>query len=173
MSSLDIKSAQIRLYEFNSILKKNNSLFRLKFDKFSKLNNIHNCILNEHADYSNRSDVVFLCLYLEEQCVSSIMCVIHTNHMSISSKTHLLHLGKKYNLLLRSIIVLIGSLIRVDNIKLKSTRSFVINPISEKCLRKYFIIDNVPKEPNDIEIKFNKNKKQATELAHNVIKFLY
>jgi hypothetical protein len=74
-----------------------------------------------HSEFKNRPNVsiyenmknpqIILCLNLGTHCISSIACKItkSTKSMEISSKTHEAHEGKKYNTLMRAVILLVAS----------------------------------------------------------------
>ena len=75
-----------------------------------------------------------LCLNWRGKCISSISCKISGREMEISSKTHKDHEGKKYNLLLRSAIILLAKNMR----PITKVVSRAINPISAFSMVKYF-----------------------------------
>ena len=75
-----------------------------------------------------------LCLNWRGKCISSISCKISGKEMEISSKTHKDHEGKKYNLLLRSAIILLAKHMR----PITQVVSRAINPISAFSMVKYF-----------------------------------
>ena len=78
--------------------------------------------------------VYLLCLNWRGKCISSISCKISGREMEISSKTHKDHEGKKYNLLLRSAIILLAKNMR----PITRVVSRAINPISAFSMVKYF-----------------------------------
>ena len=133
-----------------------------------------------HSEFKHRPNVsiyenmknpqIILCLNLGTQCVSSIACKItkSTKSMEISSKTHEAHEGKKYNTLMRAVILLVASSIEFkmpknassskNKNKARSSKtrkaksgtiakvnkiiSRSINPISTLLLVKYFNAKN-------------------------------
>ena len=74
-----------------------------------------------HSEFKNRPNVsiyenmtnpqIILCLNQGTHCISSIACKItkSTKSKEISSKTHEAHEGKKYNTLMRAVILLVAS----------------------------------------------------------------
>ena len=89
----------------------------------------------------NSKEALLLCLYNKSigHCVSSIELKYEGNgEMSIDSKTHKSYTGKKYNKLLRSVIIIISSLIICHENKIKIISSEAINPISAWLLIGYF-----------------------------------
>jgi hypothetical protein len=135
-----------------------------------------------HSEFKNRPNVsiyenmknpqIILCLNLGTHCISSIACKItkSTKSMEISSKTHEAHEGKKYNTLMRAVILLVASSIEFkmpknassskSKSKVRSSKSRTrkaktgaiakvnkiisrsINPISTLLLVKYFNAKN-------------------------------
>ena len=98
---------------------------------------------------------LLLCLNITKNgkihCISSISCKINGGEMEISSKTHRDYEGKKYNLLLRSAMILLAHYIR----PITQIVSRAINPISAFSMVKYFNAksDDLDEymEENDIE----------------------
>jgi hypothetical protein len=135
-----------------------------------------------HSEFKNRPNVsiyenmknpqIILCLNLGTHCISSIACKItkSTKSMEISSKTPEAHEGKKYNTLMRAVILLVASSIEFkmpknassskSKSKARSSKSRTrkaktgtiakvnkiisrsINPISTLLLVKYFNAKN-------------------------------
>lgn len=87
--------------------------------------------------------IYLLCLNIKKNgkthCISSISCKLSRNEMEISSKTHREHEGKKYNLLLRSAMILLAHHMR----PITKVVSRAINPISAFSMVKYFNAHNV------------------------------
>lgn len=161
---LCIKNAQLQIDELNNIFKTHGLPYVLQFD-YS--NNITKNIVSL-SDTINKKDL-FLVLYVDNLNVSSIQCIIKSKFMYISSKTHELHLNKKYNLFLRAVIILIASFINYNNKNISYIRSFAINEYSEKCLKKYFIVTNVKNESCTFELDINQNLKIANDLFLNLV----
>jgi hypothetical protein len=98
---------------------------------------------------------LLLCLNITKNgkihCISSISCKINEGEMEISSKTHRDYEGKKYNLLLRSAMILLAHYIR----PITQIVSRAINPISAFSMVKYFNAHSEDldeyMEENDIE----------------------
>jgi hypothetical protein len=158
--------------------------------------------LGFHAEFKNRPSVsiyenmknpqIILCLNLGTQCVSSIACKItkNTRSMEISSKTHESHEGKKYNTLMRSVILLVASSIEYNVAKsaIKTSKSKSrgksktkkatgntkktvnkiisrsINPISTLLLVKYFNAHNDDFEEYLEENEIDKRKLTLEEV---------
>ena len=92
---------------------------------------------------------IVLCLNLvkrtSKHCISSISCKVDDDDRSIeiSSKTHEKHEGKKYNLLLRSAIILLAKHVKTQTGKpITKIVSRAINPISAFSMIKYFNAQN-------------------------------
>ena len=102
---------------------------------------------------SDESTALILCIFHGKKCISSISCKIntHENAMEISSKTNPSYQGKKYNLFLRSAIVIIISQLKYQHqrtTRSKSQTQFhkiisrAINPISILSMAKHFHASN-------------------------------
>jgi len=185
-----------------SILKAKEKVAKLNAELQKKCKNL-SLELGFHAEFKNRPNVsiyenmknpqIILCLNLGAKCVSSIACKItkNTRSMEISSKTHESHEGKKYNTLMRAVILLVASSIeyKVDMKSSKSrgksksksknktkkassnTKKTVnkvisrsINPISTLLLVKYFNANNDDFEKYLEENKIDKRKLTLEEV---------
>ena len=125
------------------------------FEKIIKRDNV--------SFYENNVDlpVLLLCLNIKKNgskhCISSISCKINDldNSIEISSKTHTDYEGKKYNLLLRSAIILLAQKIENRGQQITHIVSRAINPISAFSMVKYFNARNdeldTYMEENEIE----------------------
>jgi hypothetical protein len=156
-----IEDAKQKLKELDEILRKKcpNMSLEIGFHKdFKKRENV--------SIYENMiNPQIILCLNHGDACVSSIACKINkkTKTMEISSKTHENYEGKKYNTLLRSVIMLVAPFIKYKRATSKTRKSSAssrsrsvtkgnhyvqgsvakiisrsINPISTLLLVKYF-----------------------------------
>jgi len=132
-----------------------NSLNDLLLDKCSNLLELE---IGPYDDFKTRKNVslypdehpkTVLCLNLRKStskhCISSISCKIDDEDQSIEilSKTHEKHEGKKYNLLLRSAIILLAKYVKTgDGKPITKIVSRAINPISAFSMIKYFNAQN-------------------------------
>ena len=184
-----------------SILKAKEKVAALNAELQKKCENL-SLELGFHAEFKNRPNVsiyenmknpqIILCLNLGAKCVSSIACKItkNTRSMEISSKTHESHEGKKYNTLMRAVILLVASSIEYK-VAMKSSKSRgksktktktkkassntkktvnkvisrSINPISTLLLVKYFNANN-----NDFEEYLEENKIDKRKLTLEEVK---
>ena len=94
-------------------------------------------------DKSSRIDFVICMIFTRnriKKCVSSISCKINDDmSLEFSSKTDEAFERKKYNLLLRSALILICPFIRINtNQRITKILSRAVNPISIYSLVKYF-----------------------------------
>ena len=181
-----------------SILKAKEKVAILNAELQKKCKNL-SLELGFHAEFKNRPNVsiyenmknpqIILCLNLGTQCVSSIACKItkSTRSMEISSKTHESHEGKKYNTLMRAVILLVASSIEYK-VSMKSSKSRgksksktkkatgntkktvnkvisrSINPISTLLLVKYFNATNDDFEEYLEENEIDKRKLTLEEV---------
>lgn len=182
-----------------SILKAKEKVAILNTELQKKCKNL-SLELGFHAEFKNRPNVsiyenmknpqIILCLNLGTQCVSSIACKItkKTRSMEISSKTHESHEGKKYNTLMRAVILLVASSIEYK-VSMKSSKSRgksksktkksngqyqktvnkiisrSINPISTLLLVKYFNAHN-----DDFEEYLDENEIDKRKLTLEEVK---
>jgi len=120
------------LNELNEKLKLKCSNLELKIGNYYDL---PGDIESIYSDIHGPGDELVLCLYLNDNCISNITLVyLDNNIMEINSKTREDYGGKKYNKLLRSVVVIIASLIICHKTKIKYIRSHALNPISSWLL---------------------------------------
>lgn len=108
-----------------------------------KITNRFNLNTRQQNNYATEeTDCLILCLMYNNDCISSILLqyIFYNKSMSISSFTHESSRGKKFNTLLRSVIIIIAPLIFCNSENIKLLRSDPINPISFWLLYKYFDI---------------------------------
>lgn len=148
------------------ILIRLNRLLKIKCSKKLELelNTFEKIIKRDNVSfYENNIDlpILLLCLNIKKNgkkhCISSISCKINDldNSIEISSKTHKDYEGKKYNLLLRSAMILLAPQIENRGQQITQIVSRAINPISAFSMVKYFNARNdeldTYMEENEIE----------------------
>ena len=130
MSEDKLFRAKETIKELNELLKLKCSNLSLNLDYVYKLKGTI-AIYTEPADV----DTLILCLYNNNNCVSSIELGLDLDgNLHINSKTISEFEGKKYNKLLRGVVIIIASLI--DGIQLLV--SDAMNPISAWLLFTYY-----------------------------------
>jgi hypothetical protein len=141
----------------NKLHEKCNQELTLELGFFSDM------VKRENVSYYEKNTeppIFLLCLNIKKEgkkhCISSISCKIDEDEMEISSKTHQDYEGRKYNLLLRSAIVLLAPYIKTeDGTQITKVVSRAINPISVLSMIKYFNATNYEldnyMEENEIE----------------------
>ena len=169
---LDFSRANDLLRNMN----KNLRLMQLQVCLSSKYADIPNkqSLFYDESYYSKNDRIFILCLFHETDCVSTITCentCEKTGHIiTVASKTHPDHNGRRYNLLLRSCLVLISNLICSNNYNPAIIKSFAVNSISEQSLRKYYDVIPSSREEYVFHLFCNKpNKKRANLLISNFI----
>jgi len=150
---ISIIQANDRLQEINQRLKKQNINM--------------NCKIHINSDNN-----ILLELFVDEICVSNIKCVSKTqkniNFILIHSNTPEEFRGKKYNLILRHVIVIICNHIKINENKIQEIHSFVLNIISENTIKKYFTYTKT----EDLSYVINcskKNVKKSLELLYPLL----
>jgi len=101
--------------------------------------------------------------------VSSITCDVNEYCIKIASKTKKEHEGKKYNLMLRSVLVLISNLLKNNktNKNCMMIKTYAINIVTEISIKKYFNVVSSKNENYAFTITCDKpNKKNANNLLY-------
>lgn len=138
-ANLNLNKAKDKLSELNESLQDKCSNLSLSLDyvykhKTGSTLELYHSFNNPGSDgpYS-----LVLCLYMGNHCISSITINIKKDgkELSIDSKTHGSYIKKKYNTLLRSIIIIISKHISKD---LRYIISIANNPDSAYMMMQYF-----------------------------------
>ena len=126
IKSISLTRAQDKITELNQLLKvKCNNLLSFKLDYLYNMT-------GQISKFNTFPSDIILCLYYDENCISSISLKFTDNNNSLAlySKTNELFEGNKFNKLLRAVVVMIGGLIIYDSQPFKTINSYAINPIS-------------------------------------------
>jgi hypothetical protein len=127
----------------NSITKLNTILVDKCNDKLNlNLDYIYN-MEGMITSFNKNPNILLLCLTNNVGCISSLVLEKKDTYMYISSMTHEKFEGKKYNKLLRAIIIIIAPLLNCTIIK-----SEAINPVSAWLLINYYNAVAVESEAN-------------------------
>jgi hypothetical protein len=119
----DLDIIQNKLDELNLLLKNKCPNLELKLDNYYNLS-------GKISSFSE-IDSLILCLYYNNDCISSIIFEYKGNNaIVIDSITNILFEGKKYNKLLRSIIIIVANLLICNKENIYKILSVAINPIS-------------------------------------------
>jgi len=149
---MSIQRTHSLIKELNELLQKKFPALTMELGAFSVMS------ARENVSFYEKNTTLpdlLLCLNITKNgkihCISSISCKINEGEMEISSKTHRDYEGKKYNLLLRSAMILLAHYIR----PITQIVSRAINPISAFSMVKYFNAHSEDldeyMEENDIE----------------------
>ena len=127
--SFDIKDAIHEINMINKQLQKHCPSYSLKLDYTYNMNGqLH---LYNLFNYK----LVTLCLYYNGNCISSIQIDSAGGPtISIDSKTSRKHESKKFNTLLRSVVIMIASKIKYDSTNITEIYSCAISPVSAYLL---------------------------------------
>ena len=155
MIKIGIIKAQKKLKKINEILKlKTNNSMIVEFDYYNNFSDNVPLFWGKPT-YLERSNIAILALKLNSEYVSTIIFDVFQNHITISSKTHDLYINRKFNLLLRTIMVYICTSIQIiisdKYFNTNKIYSYIFNPISELTLIKHFNA-KVSKKDKDILI---------------------
>ena len=143
--------------ELNEFLQRKFPVLTMELGVFSEMS------VRENVSFYEKNTTppdLLLCLNITKNgkihCISSISCKIKGEEMEISSKTHRDYEGKKYNLLLRSAMILLAHHIR----PITQIVSRAINPISAFSMVKYFNAKS-----NDLDEYMEKNDIEPEEIT--------
>jgi hypothetical protein len=114
-----------------------------------------------------------LCLYNDNHCISSITIEIEDVEITIDSNTHKKYEGKKYNILLRCILIIISKLLSGN---IERIISMAINPASAHILIKHFggiRLNDIPEIAVELSDKNIENaKKKFDDILKGEIKIV-
>jgi hypothetical protein len=142
--SYDLKVAKNKIQELNILLKEKCTNLTLQLDY---VYNMDIPILVNNV--SNNTTALLLCLNNNEGCISSIVISIYETYIIISSDTLLRYENKKYNKLLRCVVVIISKLLSVS---LQNVISHACNTISAYLFMK--LGGRIPHDHDEINEPF-------------------
>ena len=127
-TQLNVENAKLKREELNTILKVKCPNLELKLDYMYNFS-------GGMVTYNDKIEYLILCLNTEEGCVSSIEIVFRSKSIEINSKTAVTSELRKYNKILRAVVIIIAKLLNDEITGIEST---AINPISAWLLINYF-----------------------------------
>ena len=135
-ANLNLDKAKTKIIELNAFLQQKCSNLSLYLDYVYNHKTDSTLELYERfiEEYSDGPYSLVLCLYNDNHCISSITITIDGIELSIDSRTHTDYESRKYNILLRSIIIIISKYLSSDITYIKSV---AINPASAYILMQY------------------------------------
>ena len=136
-ANLNLNKAKDKLSELNKSLqdKCSNLSLYLDYVYHHKTDSTLELYDDLNTKYSVGLYLLVLCLYYDNHCISSITIKIDGRELFIDSRTHKPYENKKYNILLRSIIIILSEHISKD---IKYIISFAINQGSAYMMMQYF-----------------------------------
>ena len=132
-ANLNLENAQTKLIELNAELQQKCSNLSLYLDYVYNHKTDSTLELFGSLNSAGLYKLV-LCLYNDNHCISSITITIRGLELSIDSRTHTDYESRKYNILLRSVIIIISKYLSSDITYIKSV---AINPASAYILMQY------------------------------------
>ena len=133
---INLDKTNEKITELNTKLQDKCPELSLKLDKYY---NLTGSLSVYNKQYNENNTNLVLCLYYNYNCVASIILNYKDNGIiEIDSLTSKKMEGKKYNKLLRSIIVLLASSLVCGKTKIHTINSLAINPISAWLLIGYY-----------------------------------
>ncbi len=128
--------------------------------------------LHVYSPKSKKSLVV--CLYYNNDCISSIQLVINDDGIEIRSFTDEMYSGKKYNTLLRCVLLILANKIKLNGEPINMLYSSATNPISAHLLMKSFNLMPSSRDYNSEFTYFMDNKyKGDKENINDVVNKFY
>ena len=147
-----LNAAKKEINKLNILLKEKCSNLSLNLDY---LYNLKGNVELYSESYVNELNLLVLCLYNKNNCISSIELILEDNNIVINSKTNQAFEGKKYNKLLRGVVIVISSIIPNIN----KLISYAGNIISAWLLINYYNASISPEiDENVIFYKFLEQK---------------
>jgi len=136
-ANLNLNDAEKKLIELNKSLQEKCSNLSLYLDYVYNHKTDSTLELYEDLkkEYSVGPYLLVLCLYYDNHCISSITIKIDGRELVIYSRTHTDYERRKYNILLRSIIIILSEHISKD---IKYIISNAINQGSVYMMMQYF-----------------------------------
>lgn len=159
----DLTEVKARIKDLNAALHQTCPGFSLNIDYIYRLSNP---TIVSVFSVPFDGNTLLLCLFNGNNCISSLELNINTpNDISISSRTNKLYENRKYNKLLRAIIIIIAKLIdtaiqRINSeainpvsayLMLHSFNAIYINRVTKKILNKYSTYEEIEDELNSSE----------------------
>lgn len=145
-----------KLTELNTKLQDKCPELSLKLDKYY---NLTGNLSVYNKQYNKNNTNLVLCLYYNYNCVSSIILNYKDNGIiEIDSLTSKKMEGKKYNKLLRSILILVSSSLVCGQTNINTIHSSAINPISAWLLIGYYECTYTSDPPYLFDKFINENK---------------
>ena len=154
---IDISATEPKIKELNALLKEKCDNLSLSLDYMYNMN-------GNVSSYSSNIGYLLLCLnHPITGCISSIEVIIDGTNLIINSKTKEEFEGKKYNKLLRAVIIIIAPLLNCTNLL-----STAINPISTWLLMNSF--NATTTQPEMINFLHEKGVLKSNELDQIITK---
>jgi hypothetical protein len=135
---VQLTNAKSIIRELNAMLQQTCPEFHLNIDYITSFPANSTASLYVHLNLNACfQPPLVLCLFTENNCVSSITITIKMdkNEVSIDSKTNESYEGRKFNTLLRAVAIIISKSL---NERVERLVSDALNPISAKLMIKYF-----------------------------------
>lgn len=135
-ANLNLAKAKTKLIQLNAFLQQKCSNLSLYLDYVynHKTDSTLELYDSLNEEYSDSLYSLVLCLYNDNHCISSITITIDGIELSIDSRTHTDYESRKYNILLRSIIIIISKYLSREITYIKSV---AINPTSAYILMQH------------------------------------
>ena len=170
-SPFDLSNVPKVLTELNQILHKNCPNLNLRVGMLTDLP-------GELYVYSPKAKgSVLICLYYNRNCIASIQLVINDGYVELRSFTNETYAGKKYNSLLRYVMVVVVPSINLRGTPVTKVHSSATNPISAHFLMKHFHSFPIMDEDNNADFvyfieKVYKTKRESNDM-HKVVDAFY
>jgi hypothetical protein len=160
---INLEEAQNKVDKLNERLNETCPNFRISIDYIFGLPNPSKIKTYDYlVSVGNDAVSLLLCLFHDNNCVSSLIIKINDKEVSIDSYTQHIYRGRNYNKLLRAVIIIIAKLL---NKKIKYVTSAGANPISTFQMKYIFNA----KLPNSLETKIRESIQNSEDIQYKDI----
>jgi hypothetical protein len=162
-SEIDLMPAKEKITKLNELLMlkhRETNTYSISLDYIYNLNKDTRINVFNDSHYSINGSTLLLCIYYENECIASLVIIYNeqTHTISFDSQTKKEFEGRRYNKLLRSLIILLSKTIFSNAETLVSTAQ---NIVSAYIMIKYF--NAVPLDVGDIKFDTNITYKELED----------
>jgi hypothetical protein len=160
---IDLMPAKEKITKLNELLMlkhRETNTYSISLDYIYNLNKDTRINVFNDSHYSINGSTLLLCIYYENECIASLVIIYNeqTHTISFDSQTKKEFEGRRYNKLLRSLIILLSKTIFSNAETLVSTAQ---NIVSAYIMIKYF--NAVPLDVGDIKFDTNITYKELED----------
>lgn len=165
---LALNNLNIYIESLNKEISKKCKTLKIKFGPYKDMSGE----ITQYSEYDDK--YILLCLYYNDNCISSIALIYGHFGWEILSRTHQNYMSRKYNKLLRAIMILLCSKMFFDSYSIDTIVSIPSNPISLWTLKKEYKITYQPETDKIKDLIDTNNKKEFMDkqLIEDILVFI-